>query len=428
MPRLGKGRRKAMKHNAAVGPRIVLDAGTMNAVFVPHLSNQHRYQLYFGGSSSGKSVFLATRAVLDCMQGRNYLVTRNVARTIRGSCWNEIQKAIRRMGLEQYFSVGKSEFTVTCRQNGAQILFAGLDDVEKIKSITPMSGPLTDVWMEEATECELNDFKQLDKRLRGVSRHVKRMTLSFNPVYKEHWIYRHFFGVWDDTKRYAESGSLSILKTTYRDNRFLTPDDRAALEGEKDPYFRDVYTLGNWGVLGDVIFRNWHVEDLAPLRDAYPYRYYGLDFGFSSDPCGFVDCALDKNHGRIYVFGELCEKGLTNQALARELKTRWPGASIICDSAEPKSIQELRNQGILAYAAVKGPDSVHFGIQWLKNHEIIIDRSCQKLKEELTLYQWRKDKDGNSMRVPEDRHNHLIDALRYALEAESNERYATTSN
>ena len=291
---------------------------------------------------------------------------------------------------------------------------------EPIKSITPANGPLTDIWMEEATECEYGDLKQLDKRLRGSSTHIKRMTLSFNPVYKEHWIYRNFFGIWDDTGRYAESGDVSILKTTYRDNRFL--------EEETDPYYKDVYTDGNWGTLGDVIFRNWHVEDLSPIRDAWPYRYYGLDFGFSSDPCGFVDCALDKKHERIYVFGELCERGLTNQALAREIKARWPEADITCDSAEPKSIQELRNQGIRAYAAVKGPDSVHFGIQWLKRHEIIIDRSCRHLKEELTLYKWRQDKNGNAMKVPEDKNNHLIDALRYALEAESLERKVTTSN
>lgn len=391
-----------------------------NAVYFPHLlGNQHRYQIYFGGSSSGKSVFLASRTVIDCMQGRNYLVLRNVARTLRGSCWNEIYKAITRMRLNAYFTISKADMTITCALNGAQILFAGLDDVEKIKSITPQSGPLTDIWIEEATETAYEDFKQLDKRLRGESRHRKRLTLSFNPVYKTHWIYREFFGIWDEEKNYAETDTLSILKTTYKDNRFLTDDDRAALESEKDPYFREVYTYGNWGVLGDVIFRNWHVEDLTELSPAYPQRYFGLDFGFSQDPCAAVNVAIDKKKKRVLVFDELYERGLTNSMLAERLKPFAGRGFIICDSAEPKSIHELRNYDLNARAAKKGADSVIHGIQWLQGYEIVIDTKCQNIKNELTLYQWKKDKDGNSMAIPEDKNNHLLDALRYAVETES---------
>ena len=405
---------------------IRLDGGLLNAVYLPHLCNVHRYQLYFGGSSSGKSVFLATRTVLDCMQGRNTLVLRNVARTLRGSCWNEIYKAITRMGLTDYFAISKSDMTITCTQNNAQILFAGLDDVEKIKSITPQSGPLTDIWIEEATETAYEDYKQLDKRLRGASRHTKRLTLSFNPVYKTHWIYREFFGIWDDAKTYAESDAVSILKTTYKDNRFLTADDRAALENEKDPYFREVYTLGNWGVLGDVIFRNWRTEDLQEVSAAYPVRYYGLDFGFSSDPCGAVDVALDKKRKKIYVFAELYERGLINTMLADRLKNFCGHRPITCDSADPKSITEIRNLGINAIATKKGADSVVHGIQWLQGYELVVDQRCHNMRNELALYQWRKDKDGNSLAVPEDKNNHLIDALRYALESESTARIART--
>lgn len=401
-------------------PILRLDVKALNAVYIPHMINQHRYQLYFGGSSSGKSVFLATRAVLDCLQGRNILVLRNVARTLRSSCWNEISKAITRMGLTEYFNVGKSDMIITSCQNGAQILFAGLDDVEKVKSITPQNGPLTDIWMEEATETSYEDFKQLDKRLRGKTRHVKRLTLSFNPVYKTHWIYREFFGIWDDAKNYAESDTVSILKTTYRDNRFLTDDDRAALENEKDPYFREVYTYGNWGVLGDVVFRNWTTEDLQPLSDAYPLRYFGLDFGFSSDPCAVVNVAIDKKHKRVLIFDEIYERGLTNSALAERLRPFAGNNPITCDSAEPKSIHELRMYDISARPARKGKDSVTHGIQWLQGYQIVVDRRCQNMCNELSLYQWRKDKDGNSLNIPEDKNNHLIDALRYATESEAN--------
>ena len=176
-------------------PRIILPGSCFNRAYRPHMDNLHRYQIFFGGAGSGKSVFLATRAVLDTLRGRNTLVVRQVARTLRTSCWNEIVKAIHRLGLESLFQISKTESVITARCNGAQLLFAGLDDVEKIKSITPARGPLTDIWIEEATECAREDFKQLDKRLRGQSAHRKRLTLSFNPITQTHWIYREFFSI-----------------------------------------------------------------------------------------------------------------------------------------------------------------------------------------------------------------------------------------
>lgn len=181
--------------------KLLLPRGAVNAVYLPYLQSPRRYQIFYGGASSGKSCFLATRAVLDTLQGRSTLVIRQVARTLRTSCWNEIGKAAARLGLTGCFRFNKTEMTITARNNGAQLLFAGLDDVEKIKSISPAGGALTDIWIEEATEISYADFKQLDKRLRGQSRHEKRLTLSFNPVYKTHWIYREFFGGWDEGGR-----------------------------------------------------------------------------------------------------------------------------------------------------------------------------------------------------------------------------------
>lgn len=397
-------------------PILRVDPRALNPAYVPHLSNNHRLQIYFGGSSSGKSVFIATRIVLDTLQGRNTLVLRNVGKTLRGSCWNEIVKAISRMKLTPYFKYGKSDMIITAVNNGAQILFTGLDDVEKVKSITPATGVLTDIWIEEATEVDYDDFKQLKKRLRGVSKHEKRLTLSFNPVYKTHWIYTEFFGIWDDSKTCAEADGISILKTTYLDNRFLMPDDRAELENESDPYYRDVYTLGNWGVLGDVIFRNWRVEDLSEMQKTADKLLFGLDFGFSSDPAAAVKITCNQAKKQIYVLDELYGRGMTNQALASDIKPFLGTGYITCDSSEPKSIVELQQNGIHAIPAQKGADSVVFGIQFLQGYEIIVDKRCQNLKNELSIYQWRRDKDGNTLRVPEDRNNHVIDALRYAVE------------
>lgn len=408
---------------------IKIASGLINAPYLPYVSSAERVQIFFGGASSGKSFFLAQRLVLDLLQGRNYLVVRNVARTLKSSCWNEITKAIRRMRLTEWFDCPKSEMTITAKNNGAQALFCGLDDVEKVKSITPAKGVLTDVWIEEATETAYEDYKQLDKRLRGESKHTKRLTLSFNPVYKEHWIYKEFFGNWDESKTSYRDDWHSILKTTYLDNKFLTDDDREAMENERDPYYHEVYVLGNWGVLGDVIFRNWRVEDLSEFEKTHNDRlFFGLDFGFSSDPAAGVKVHYDRKRKRIYILDEIYARGLTNDLLADRLQDFAGRHYVTCDSAEPKSIAELRNHGIMALPASKGPDSVNHGIQWLQGHEIIVDVKCQNMKNELTLYQWRKDKDGNSLAVPEDQNNHLIDALRYALESESQKKIATTGS
>ena len=184
----------------------------------------------------------------------------------------------------------------------------------------------------------------------------------------------------------------------------------------------------NWGVLGDVIFRNWRTDDLTEFKKTADKLYFGLDFGFSSDPCAVVKLHYDKAHKRIYVLDEIYERGLTNTALAPILKEFVGNHYVTCDSAEPKSIKELQNMGVKALGAKKGPDSIMHGIQWLQGHEIIIDSKCQHLKNEFQLYQWRKDKDGNSLRVPEDKNQHGIDGIRYALESESTARYATALN
>lgn len=140
--------------------KLKVSSKIFNKVYIPYLKDNTPTQIFYGGSSSGKSVFLAQRTVLDLMKGgRNYLVVRNVAKTIRGSVYNEIVKAISDMKLDSFFNVLKSELTITCI-NGYQILFCGLDDPEKIKSITPAKGVITDIWVEEATEIEYNAYKQ----------------------------------------------------------------------------------------------------------------------------------------------------------------------------------------------------------------------------------------------------------------------------
>lgn len=413
-----------MNKPLALAPRaITVPQGSFNACYLPCLSARQRHQIYFGGAGSGKSVFLASRCALDALTGRNTLIVRQVARSLRHSTFNEVSKAITRFGLKPHFEVNKAEMSVDCLSSDAQILFAGLDDVEKIKSLTPRRGVLTDIWAEEATECRYSDIKQLEKRLRGNSPHKKRLTMSFNPVSRSHWIYKAYFTGWGEGQRQALSDDLLILRTTHEDNRFLTPDDRRALEGEQDAYFHRVYTRGEWGEQAGAIIRNWHAEDLSALKRTADTLRFGLDFGYVADPCAVIKLHLDSTRRRIYIMDELYLRGLSNEALAARLKGFCGDEPINCDSAEPKSIAELRRFGVRALAAKKGPDSVRHGLQWLQRHEIICDHSCRHLMEELENYRWRQDRGGGHLPQPEGT-DHLIDALRYALEADSGEKFA----
>jgi phage terminase large subunit len=314
-----------------------------------------------------------------------------------------------------------------------------------LKSITPAKGVFTDIRIDEATETDAATVKQLLKRQRGGNvKTKKRLVLSFNPVLKSHWIYQEYFSTlgWADNQKEYTSADLTILKTTYKDNAFLTADDVKDLESETDTYYHSVYTLGNWGVLGDVIFTNWRVEDLSAMSDQFTNRSNGLDFGFSSDPAAMPVSHYDSMRKTIYIYKELYETGLTNDLLSERVKDlvgvwEWkdtgqkdedgnPIVERVCtateritaDSSEPKSIQELRNHGVDAYGARKGKDSVRQGIDWLKQQTIIVDVSCINMQNELSQYHWKKDAGGNSLKVPVDKNNHLIDALRYAYESE----------
>lgn len=403
-------------------PEVEIHSEVFNRAYLPYLQCVTPLQILFGGSSSGKSVFETERCVFDILNGgRNYLVCRQVGRTLRGSVFTEVCKTITRWSVGDLFDINKSDMVITCH-NDYQIIFTGLDDVEKLKSITPKQGVITDIWVEEATETEEGSLKQLEKRLRGGSENIpKRITLTFNPILQSHWIYRTYFSgfAWADDQKYYSTPDIAILKTTYKDNKFLTKQDIARLENEKDKYYYDVYTLGNWGVLGDVIFTNWRVEDLSGMRDQFTNHRHGLDFGFSSDPAALVLSHYDDKRKTIYIYDELYERGLTNDLLAAEIKTKVTNAYITCDSSEPKSVQELVNEGISARGARKGKDSINFGIQWLQQQSIVIDSRCINARNEISTYHWKQDKDGNAIRQPSDKNNHLIDALRYAYEDDS---------
>lgn len=402
-------------------PKVDIDKDVFNNVYLKYLDNSARTQFFFGGASSGKSVFLAQRDVVDVMKGgRNFLVCRQVARTLRGSVIQEIVKVINQWGVGELFTINKTDGTVTC-SNGYQIVFAGLDDVEKLKSITPARGVFTDIRVDEATEIQKTSLKQLFKRQRGGNDKIKkRLVLSFNPILQSHFIYEDYFSKlgWAEKQKEYISENLLIVKTTYRDNRFLTEADKYDLENETDKYYYDVYTNGNWGSLEGVIFTNWRIEDLSGMLNQFTNRRHGLDFGFASHPAGISVSHYDPERKIIYIFGELYETGLTNDLLSDEALRLCGNSHIIGDSAEPKSIVEMQQRLVNITGARKGKDSITFGVDWLRQQTIIVDKTCVNHIKELQQYQWKKDANGNTVSPPKpvDRSNHLIDALRYAYE------------
>lgn len=374
-------------------------------------------QIFFGGSSSGKSYFICQKIVLDNLNGANWLICRNVANTIRKSTFNEIKKAISNMGLTKYYRIQGSDMVITNTLNGRQILFAGLDDPEKIKSITPADDVLHRVFIEEATEVKRDAIMQLKKRLRGRSDISKHILLAFNPILKSHFIYRDYFGGWQDDKNIYEDRDLLIVKTTYKDNLFLTTEDKRLLEDETDPYFYNVYTLGNWGILGHVIFKNWRVEDLSDRIPQFDKIYCGMDFGWN-DPTAMVKIHFDRNRKKIYVFDEVYQQYMADDELLRKAKEFCKNHYVICDSADPKTIDFLANNGVRAISCVKGADSIMRGIRWLQDYEIIVDVHCQNFKNEIEAYHFTEDKYGNVLEKPAEGNDHLMDCLRYALNDE----------
>ncbi|HBG5259724.1 TPA: PBSX family phage terminase large subunit [Clostridioides difficile] len=397
---------------------LEINPDVFNPIYLKHqLNNNNRYQIYFGGSSSGKSFSLAQRTVLDVFKGnRNYLIVRNVQSTLKRSCLNEITKAINNFKLNEYFQVNKTDMIITCKLNNKQILFCGLDDVEKVKSITPIDGVITDIWVEEATETDYKAVKQLDKRLRGKSKVVKRLTLSFNPILKDHWLYTEYFDIWEDDKQYVEKDNVSILKTTYKDNKFLAEDDIKALENESDKYYYEVYTLGNWGVLGAVIFKNWRVEDFSDIESTFDNFRHGIDWGFADDPFAYVKSHYDRMRRKLYICDEIEAVGLLNREAAPLVSKKANRDLVICDNASPKDIAEFSDLRVNAVSARKGAGSIEYGIKFLQGLEIIIHPRCQNFKNEINKYKYKEDKNGNILPIAVDKDNHLIDALRYSLE------------
>lgn len=378
-----------------------------------------RYRVVKGSRASKKSKTTALWYIVNMMAypGANTLVIRKTFRTLKDSCFTELKWAVHRLKVDTWWEFKESPLEATYTPTGQKIYFRGLDDPLKVTSITVDVGCLCWAWLEEAYEVmDEDDFNVLDESIRGECPPplFKQWTITFNPWNEHHWLKKRFFDHRDD--------ETLAMTTNYMCNEWLDASDIRLFEDmkQRNPRRYAVAGLGGWGVSDGLVYERWREEafDLDAVRqlpDAV--SAFGLDFGYTNDPTALFCGLLDVEHKKLYVFDEMYQKGMSNRRIAETVQGMGYGKeSITADSAEPKSIDELKSMGLRVKAAQKGKDSVQNGIQWVQDLEIIIHPRCVHFLTEISNYTWDRDKFGNKLNVPIDDFNHLMDAMRYALE------------
>ena len=379
-----------------------------------------RYRVCKGSRASKKSKTTALWFIYNIMkyEGANLLVVRKVFRTLKDSCFTELKWAINRLGVERYWAITKSPLEMTYLPTGQKIYFRGLDDPLKITSISVEKGFLCWCWIEEAYEVsDENHFNMLDESIRGAlpKSLFKQITLTLNPWNDRHWIKKRFFD--------AEDEDILAMTTNYMINEWLDKNDLKLFETMKknNPKRYKVAGLGEWGVAEGLIYENYteKIFDINEIRQMKGVKSaFGLDFGYTNDPTALFCGLIDKENKIIWVFDEIYKKGLTNEQIAEEIKRAgYNKEMIIADCAEPKSIDRLCELGIYRIcSARKGKDSVLNGIDHIQDYHIIVHPKCVNFLTEIGNYTWDSDKDGRLINKPIDDNNHLMDAMRYALE------------
>lgn len=375
-----------------------------------------------GSAGSGKSVDTAQNYILRLMhdKGRNLVCIRKSDITNRDSTFAELTGAIYRMfgdQAERYWQINMSPLKLTCKANGNQIIFRGMNDDkqrEKLKSITFQRGKLTDVWCEEATELTQADVEIIDDRLRGElpPGQFYQIRMTFNPVNKNHWIKKVFFDIPDD--------NVLTHHSTYLMNRFIDDAYKARMERRKvvDPEGYQIYGLGEWGEIGGLILHNWEIKDVSRNLNDYDDVAIGQDFGFNHANALLLLGIKDDDISilsEIYVFEKDTSEIIQ---LAKDMdvpskKQMW------CDSAEPDRIKMWQKAGFHARGVDKGGSagSVKVQIDWLKQRTIYVHPCCVNTIKEMQQWKWKKDERiGEYLDEPVPFQDDAMAALRYGVE------------
>lgn len=359
-------------------------------------STNKRINIIYGGAGSGKSYSIAQWFLLKAAMeiDKRFLILRKTLPSLRITAYKLFLELLRQNEIP--YELNKSELIVKIETN--EILFKSLDDPEKIKS-----AEFNYIWIEEATEITLDDYRQLNLRLRRKTDSINQMFLTFNPIDSQHWIKREIID--------KSSNDIAILKSNYLDNRFLQPEYVAQLEDLKnqDSTYYQVYALGEWGVLKNLIYSNWDVIDYWPENGD---SFYGLDFGFNN-PSVLIELKLLDEE--IYLREHIYETHLTNNDLIERMKQCVfnRNAPIYADCAEPQRIKEIYDTG--RFNIKESDKSVKDGIDMIKRHKIHIHKDSVNTIKEIQGYKWKEDKNGNMLDEPVKFADHACDAMRYGI-------------
>jgi len=362
--------------------------------------------MLFGGAGSGKSMFAAQKIIYRILTERNhkFLILRKVARTIRNSQFSLLKSLAKDRDTYDLFDVRDSDMKIISKKYNSEIISAGIDDREKLKSINGITG----IWIEEATELDSDDFLQIDLRLRGVTKSYKQIICTYNPVNAHHWLNK------------ISLNDSCYHKSTYLNNKFIDEKYKSILNDLKNTnenYFK-IYALGEWGTLDDAIYKPFEILPAYPT--SFDFEIFGLDFGFNN-PSAFVSVGVKD---KMYYLDEIIYSSkLTNSELISRiknylnkrislgtLKEKFP--MIYADSAEPNRIAEFINAGLNIHPADK---SVKDGIDFVKSCKIHSKKSNLNINREVLNYSYKKDKNGVVLEEPLKLDDHAMDAIRYAV-------------
>ena len=407
-------------------------------------AQQHQYYNLPGGRGSGKSSFCALEIVDGLMKDKtgrsNAIVFRRTANTMRESVFSQIAWAIDKLDVGEYWQGNVSPMSWTYKPTGAQIIFRGLDDSSKLKSIKPRRGYFRYVWLEEFSELPGENFTRsvMQSVIRGGSAFT--VFRSFNPpINASNWA--NVFIQRPDSRAITLHTSYLDVPAEWLGQDFILEAER--LKEINETAYRHEY-LGEATGSGGEVFPQIETRKITAAEiEQLQYIYCGIDFGFSVDPAVFIRVAYDSKRDTVYLLDEIYKKHCSNSELAREIQQRGYDTTgqiraagifgdyaqtperqtIFCDSAEPKSIADLQSSGLKALACRKFPGSVLYGIKWLQNRRIVIDPArTPNAHREFVSYEYMTTKDGEFLADVPDENNHSIDAVRYALDRLINRR------
>lgn len=382
------------------------------ALFVPKFypllfDYSHRWEVYMGSAGSAKSYFITQKLIVRaCSEPIKILVCRRTATTIRNTCFSLFKDIITKWQLAPYVRIRESDFNIKF-PNGSEIIFIGLDEETKLLSLNNIGC----IFIEEAFEVPKNIVEQLNLRLRG-STPNQQILMAFNPISKKHWLYKFC--------EEEPPTSFIFSHSTYKDNPFLNAEYVAELEElyTRNPQKARVFCDGEWGIDAEgLVITNWRAEDFDAMelaRAGLEHRA-GMDVGWI-DKTAIIDSLYDKENRTIYIFNEFYKSGCQLNEIAQAIKDMsLTKTKLYIDSAEPRTIQYMKNEGIGAFPCVKGKDSVKAGIMFLQDNNIVVHPSCKSLITELENFSYIKSKQtGEWTEETTHEYSHAIDALRYA--------------